>query len=211
MKLLKGKAHEINNALLRFRRVLSLHALLRIQMDHVGLSSDCRIHFPSVCVNSCWSWFKSPARRQLVLTSFIACVWYTNLNPRADLQCMFFDWTPCAQIEQSCCEGKSAQTMPRLLPVIWFHATRLETRTKESNICGNLSMIENCRHCESKGYFAAEVRSPLNEERFINWLILLLERFWARAHQLGPKWWWSHAWVGRSQRKLKGKIDFDVP
>ena len=34
--------------------------------------------------------------------------------------------------------GLSAQTVPRLLAVIRFHATRLETRTNESNISASL-------------------------------------------------------------------------
>ena len=48
--------------------------------------------------------------------------------------------------------GKNAHYVLRLLAVIWFHATRLETRTKESNMCASLRVIETRRHNESKGF-----------------------------------------------------------
>ncbi len=47
----------------------------------------------------------------------------------------------------------NAHYVLRLLAVIWFHATRLETRTKESNMCASLRVIETHRHNESKGSF----------------------------------------------------------
>ena len=48
-------------------------------------------------------------------------------------------------------ERKSTHTVPRLLRVIRFHATHLETRTKESNMCASLRVIETSRHNKSKG------------------------------------------------------------
>ena len=42
--------------------------------------------------------------------------------------------------------------VPRLLPVIKFHATSLETWTKESNMCVSLRVVENRRHNKSKDY-----------------------------------------------------------
>ena len=39
---------------------------------------------------------------------------------------------------------------PRSLVVIWFHATRLETRTKESDACASLRVTETLRHNESE-------------------------------------------------------------
>ena len=47
---------------------------------------------------------------------------------------------------------------PRSLAVIWFYATRLETRTKESDMCASLRVIETLRHNESEG-LRTEVRS----------------------------------------------------
>ena len=35
----------------------------------------------------------------------------------------------------------------------WFSLSRLETRTKESNMCASLRVIETRRHNESKGSF----------------------------------------------------------
>ena len=39
----------------------------------------------------------------------------------------------------------------RSLAVIWFHATRLETRTKESDMCASLRVTETLRRNESEG------------------------------------------------------------
>eukprot|EP00794_Sanderia_malayensis_P021412 gene21412-biopygen2150 len=52
-----------------------------------------------------------------------------------------------------------AHDVPRSLAAIWLHLTRLETRTKESNMCASLGVTETRRHNESKGCLAAEVRS----------------------------------------------------
>ena len=41
----------------------------------------------------------------------------------------------------------------RMLAVIWVHPTRLETRTKESNMCASLRVIETPRRNESEGGF----------------------------------------------------------
>ena len=60
--------------------------------------------------------------------------------------------TACSALELlPAVEGMSTHIVPRLLAVIWFHTTRLETRTKESNMCASLWVIETRRHNESKG------------------------------------------------------------
>ena len=40
---------------------------------------------------------------------------------------------------------------PRSLAVIWLYATRLETRTKESDMCASLRVTETLRRNESEG------------------------------------------------------------
>ena len=41
--------------------------------------------------------------------------------------------------------------VPRSLAVTWFYATRLETRTKESDMCASLRVTETLRRNESEG------------------------------------------------------------
>ena len=65
---------------------------------------------------------------------------------------------------------RSGRNAPRSLAVIWFYATRLETRTKESDACASLRVTETLRHNESE-----QVRPPRG--RIIDRLILLSERF----------------------------------
>eukprot|EP00794_Sanderia_malayensis_P008497 gene8497-biopygen6795 len=60
-----------------------------------------------------------------------------------------------------------AHDVPRFLAAIWLHLTRLETRTKESNMCPSLGVTETRRHNESKGCLAAEVRSSSTRARRI--------------------------------------------
>ena len=43
----------------------------------------------------------------------------------------------------------------RSLAVIWFYATRLETRTKESDACASLRVTETLRRNESEGEFGS--------------------------------------------------------
>ena len=112
----------------------SVMCIVRIQMDRLSLSSDRRTHFLSVCANSCWNWFKSPGRRQPVLVGVIACVWYANLNPREDFAACSLTACSALELRQAVVE----KSVPRLLAVIWFHATRHEIRAKESNMCVTL-------------------------------------------------------------------------
>ena len=134
MKLMKGKRMELTMHCWDSDKFCSVMCIVRIRMDRLCLSSDRRTHFLSVCVNSCWNWFKSPARRQLVSAGVIACVWYANLNPREDFAACSL--TACSELELR--QAVVGKTVPRLLAVIWFHATRLETRTKESNMYASL-------------------------------------------------------------------------
>ena len=56
----------------------------------------------------------------------------------------------------------NAHLAPWLLAAKWLYPTRLETRTKESNMCASLGVTETQRRNESKGCLAAEVRSLLH-------------------------------------------------
>ena len=53
----------------------------------------------------------------------------------------------------SCLLCGSESNASRSLAVIWFCATRLETRTKESDTHASLRVTETLRHNESKGSF----------------------------------------------------------
>ena len=112
-------------------------------------------HFPVVCVNECWDRVTSPRIRWLPSGSVIdpgalararhgcrgtcSLAWagplaLLRLSSMAD--CVQCAWTAVAR------EWGRVHTVPRSLAVIWFHATRLETRTKESNMCASLRVIE---------------------------------------------------------------------
>ena len=67
----------------------------------------------------------------------------------------------------------------RSLAVIWFYATRLETRTKESDACASLRVTETLRRNESEDECLTrrgEIR-PTPVRRIIVRPFLLLERF----------------------------------
>ena len=59
-------------------------------------------------------------------------------------------WLNCRAIPAG-----SRTNVPRSLAVIWFHATRLETRTKESDACASLRVTETLRRNESEGEFGS--------------------------------------------------------
>ncbi len=46
----------------------------------------------------------------------------------------------------------NALDAPWLLAAIWLYPTRLETRTKESNMCASLGVTETQRRNESEGF-----------------------------------------------------------
>ena len=70
------------------------------------------------------------------------------------------DCTQCTRTVGLSC-GECGSNAPRSLAVIWFYATRLETRTKESDACASLRVTETLRHNES------EVRLPSHEVRSV--------------------------------------------
>ena len=59
-------------------------------------------------------------------------------------------WLNCRAVFSSMRTNES-----RSLAVIWFHATRLETRTKESDACASLRVTETLRRNESEGEFGS--------------------------------------------------------
>ena len=61
-------------------------------------------------------------------------------------------WTACSALEPllAVVRGLGHYEI-RLLAIKGFHTTRLETRTKESNMCASLRVIETHGHNESKG------------------------------------------------------------
>ena len=78
----------------------------------------------------------------------------------------------------------------RMLTIIRLYPTRLETRTKESNMCASLRVIETCGHNESKDcprQLRWEVSSRLHHRPTYS----ALREVWVRAYLLGPERWWT--------------------
>lgn len=63
-------------------------------------------------------------------------------------------WTACSALRPLPVVGVVISYYAlRMLAVIWVHPTRLETRTKESNMCASLRVLETPRRNESEGGF----------------------------------------------------------
>ena len=70
-------------------------------------------------------------------------------------------WTACsAPRPPPVAEAVTSHYVPRTLAVKWPHSTRLETRTKESNMCASLRVKEARRRNESEGGLAPPRREP---------------------------------------------------
>ena len=168
------------------------YALLRIQMDRLGLCSDRRAHFASVCVNSCWSWFKIPARKTAGFGQcYSLCVVYKlKFNSQQTLQHVFFDCTQWAQIKKSWW-GEECTNCAKVVGGHRFHATRLETRTKESNMCASLRVKETRSHNESKGCLQLKWDLLLTGSALFWPTYSTPRKVWVRAHLLGGERWWT--------------------
>ena len=59
--------------------------------------------------------------------------------------------TACSASWQVKRRAVNVHDAPWLLAAIWLYPTRLETRTKESNMCASLGVTETQRRNESKG------------------------------------------------------------
>ena len=89
------------------------------------------------------------------------------------------------------------------LTTIRLHPTRLETRTKESNMCASLRVIETRGRNESKGCprrLRWEAMSP-NGFAASSTDLFCSQKGLSKSVSVGTRKMVNYAWIGRSQRK----------
>ena len=93
-------------------------------------------------------------------------------------------WTACSAPRPLSVAGTvTSHHAPRTLAIKWPHSTRLETRTKESNMCASLRVKEARGRNESEGGLAPPRRErAYSRPRIVDRPILLSGRFeWERT------------------------------